>query len=459
MTLDENHPPAPDVAPKERPIGIRERFFKNTETVLLLILAMFGLALAWGNSANDVGVDFYQFWVVGQSVNHPGINNVYSDDARQLLGAEFFEKAQSVGNPRQTTAAKYRQKLETYSSPFLYVLFGLFSTGNYETDFRNYRLLMLACLAAGIVILCRLLNHSPGSTLGAIAIFSAWFEPFASDLRVGNVNSLQLAALAVYLWAVMRMQWCYRDVLGGALIGLMVAFKPNLVFVAGMLAVYWIVSRQIRRLWFHSIGAVVGVAVAISFAAASFRSLHCWTDWLSALHSLPGAIITVDLGNFSPAQILNESFGINIEIPLAIIFGGLAVAVMWIRQRNVSRERGAMPAPDEFPEMFAVSIGCLLVVLMARLAWLHYYVLTIPAFLFLLRPAGVSSSAAGFIARRFLTVLALLAFATGPILCIGIPLTARGQGVLAVCAALLLFFALAIFSRCGKTPATGTTDG
>jgi hypothetical protein len=93
MTLDENHPPAPEAAPKEKPTGIRECFFKNTETVLLLILAMFGLALAWGNSANEVGVDYYQFWVVGQSVNHPGINNVYSDDARQLLGAEFFEKA------------------------------------------------------------------------------------------------------------------------------------------------------------------------------------------------------------------------------------------------------------------------------------------------------------------------------------------------------------------------------
>jgi len=356
-------------------------------------------------------------------------------------------------------AAKYRQKLETYSSPFLYVLFGLFSTGNYETDFRNYRLLLLACLAAGIVILCRLLNHSPGSTLGAIAIFSAWFEPFASDLRVGNVNGLQFAALAAYLWVVTRMRWRYRDVLGGALIGLMVAFKPNLVFVAGMLVVCWVLNRQTRRLLFHAAGAAVGGVVVLLITAPGFRSLHCWTDRLSALYSLPDAIITVDLGNFSPAQILNESFGINTGIPLAIIFGGLAVAVMWIRQRNVSRERGAMPAPDEFPEMFAVSIGCLLVVLMARLAWLHYYVLTIPALLFLLRPDGVSSSDGGFVARRFLPVLALLAFATGPILCIGIPLTTRGQGVLAVCAALLLFFALAIFPRRGNTPATGTTDG
>jgi hypothetical protein len=444
----QEHPPADGVAFKKVLFGNFKGIFGSTEAILFLLLAMFGLSLTWWNSGTDdvIGADFYQFWVVGQSLHNPDINNVYSQDARERLGADFLQKATLVANPRQVGAAKYRQTLETYSSPFLYAFFGPFSTGNYEVDFRNYRLLMLVCLCAGIGIFCRLLNHSWGLTFGAIAIFSHWFEPFSSDLRVGNVNSLQFAALAVYLWVITRIRWRYREILGGMLLGLVVTFKPNLVFVVGMLLVCWGVNRAIRRLLYHAVGGVLGVVVAVGVTAFSFGSMHCWIDWLSALHSLPDKIITVDLGNFSPARILSEEIGINLEIPLAILFGGLALALIWLRRPSAASLRNEItPGSNEFSEIFVVALGCLLVLLIPRLAWLHYYVFTIPAFLVLLRPADDVSG--GFVVRQFLVILGILSFATTPMLCIGIPLTPRTQGLLMVCATLLLFLGLALFSR------------
>jgi hypothetical protein len=239
--------------------------------------------------------------------------------------------------------------------------------------------------------------------------------------------------------------------LGGALLGLAVVFKPNLVPVAALLAVYWAVTGQSRRLWLQMAGAAGGAIAAILFASADFRNFHCWTDWISGLRLMPDQIITVALGNFSPAQFLTELYGLNAVIPVAIIFAVVAVALLWSRQRNKLRNAATGSSVEESPGLFAVSIGCPLVVLMPRLAWLHYYVLIIPAILFLLRPSGVASSDAAYVLRQCLGVFALVVFAAVPL---GITQSPGQQGALAVCAAVLLLFGHAIrsFTKASVSP-------
>jgi hypothetical protein len=420
--------------------------FKNPETILLLLLAVFGLTLVWRAAAPGTGIDFYQFWVVGQALHRSAVTDVYSDDERSRLGAEFLEKAKLTANPRQIAVAEFRRKLQTYSSPFLYSIFGLFSTGDYETDLRNYRMLLLAGLVFGIAVLCRLLNHSWNVTLGAVAIFSAWFDPFGSDLRMGNVNSLPLALFAAYLWVVTRLRWRRRDILGGVLIGLAVAFKPNLILVAAVLAVDWFLNGQFRRIGFHAAGAALGGIVAILIAMFSFGTLRCWARWLAALQSLPDEVIPVKNGNYAPARILGEGLGLNLGIPLAVIFGGLVVAGLWMKRQGAFRRNEAAPGADAFPQVLLVAIGCLLVVLLPRLAWLHYYVLAIPAFLVLLCPGRNLPFEADPLLRQFLAVLAFLGLATDPFFNLGLLLPIHLQGAMAVCATLILY-ALTVFPR------------
>jgi len=408
--------------------------FKNPELILFLMLAMFGLSAAWGAAATAGGVDFYQFWVVGQVLHRSVVTDVYSDNARSRLGAEFFEQAMRTANPHQRVAAEYRQNLKTYSSPFFYSVFELFSTGNYETDLRNYRVLMLACLVFSVAVLCRLLHHSLSTTLGAVAVFSAWFEPFSSDMRVGNVNSIQLAMLAAYLWVAARMRWRHRDIWGGALLGLAVAFKPNLVIVAAVLVVDWLLNGQFRRVWFHATGAAVGRGIAFLVATACFGTPRCWINWLAATQSLLDEIMPVDYGNFAPARILGEAVGADITVPLAVIFGSLAVAGLWLKRPGASSGNGTAPASDTCLLVPVVSLACLLVALMPRLVWLHYYMLTIPSLLVLLCPMRTNS-----LLRPFLAIPAFLCLALSPIINIGISLTPHLQGALMVFATFILF--------------------
>ena len=438
----------PSSAP-DAPSGKRSGFvFECLKGGVLSLLAVAGLVIAWTNASQSAGKDFYQFWVLGQSINRPGIN-IYSDKTWDQLGKEFLERAKESANPRLLTVAQYRQTLQAYSSPFLYSLFGLFSTGNYDVDLRNYRLLMLGSFIFATVVLCRLLNYSWVVVPGLIAILSIWFDPLTSDLFVGNVNCLQLAALAAYLWTVTRMPWRLRDFAGGALLSAAVAFKPNLMFVAGLLALHWLLSGRIRCLLWHAAGAVAGGVGVVLFSAMSFHSVRCWGEWVSALHSLPDNVILASYGNSSPLQIICESFHWDVAVPLAVILIGLSIVIL--RNRRPIPLRNDKGAAVELSDEFAVSLGCLLVIIAAPLAWFHYHVLTIPAFLFVLQSTGIPASSARLVLSRSLAVIAFACLT--PLSSLAAPWFANSQVVLAACAALLLFSSLAIFPATSKPAA------
>jgi len=432
-----NPNPATSQKKAETILWIRSHWLKF---FLLSLLAVISLAVAWKNAANNEGKDFYQFWVVGQCLDRPDIH-IYSPDARNHVGAEFLLKAQQSGNTNLIAVANYRGWLQTYSTPFLYASFRFFSTGNYDTDLRNYRLLMLAALAVGIFIFFRLLKQPWTLAVLTFAVLLVWFDPLASDLYVGNVNSLQFGALAIYLWIVTRMRWQFRDVVGGAILGLTLVFKPNLIFVAIALAACWIVRGNFRRLWFQAVGGIVGGVLAIFFSAVSFHNFRCWREWFSSLHTLSADnIIAVSNGNFSPVQIVYERFHLNIALPLAIVLTALVVWSLWKRRKD--SQLSANEPADMPPEIFAVAIGCLLTAVASRLTWFHYYTLTIPAFIFLLPAATVRKPSPGFILKQIPFVLALAALT--PIPALAVALDTNGQAVLAASAGLLLFFA-AIF--------------
>src|SRR6266498_718645 len=128
MKLHEASVPSPE---KENP-----KQFKSPTIALFFVLVLFGIFRTWSTAAPNFGIDFYQFWVVGQALNRPGVTNWYSEQGHRGLGAEFLELARQAGDPLQLAVARFRQELQIYSSPFLYATFRMFSTGNYATDLR-----------------------------------------------------------------------------------------------------------------------------------------------------------------------------------------------------------------------------------------------------------------------------------------------------------------------------------
>jgi hypothetical protein len=122
---------------------------------------------------------------------------------------------------------------------------------------------------------------------------------------------------------------------------------------------------------------------------------------------------------------------------------------MWRGRSETPARRLPSSGPDllaatagsgPLPDVRAAAVGCLLVLLTPRLAWLHYFVLTIPILLIALRPLDETSPpGGGVVARRILPGLALLVLAIDPFVNVGIPLSASAQGVVVVLATVLLF--------------------
>ena len=83
-----------------------------------------------------------------------------------------------------------------------------------------------------------------------------------------------------------------------------------------------------------------------------------------------------------------------------------AISLVWIAGRA---RPGA--APREGEEVTLVALGCLVMLLSSPLAWLHYYVLAVPAALVALRP----TDGRGWLQSRLLPAAAILGLAVDPI--------------------------------------------
>jgi len=357
--------------------------------VLLAALVLAGaLAHAWDFARRFDAFDFYQFWIVGQAAAQPGTGDVWSPPERERLGHEGQQAAlRELGPSREPTrhasAASRRAVLETYSTPWLYALFGVAASGDYERDLDRFQLASLAALAAGVWWMARAAGLTRTSTALLITFAAAWFAPALSDVRVGNVNRLQLGLLGLSIaLASGERGGAARDLAAGTVLGLGAVFKPNLAFPLLTLGLGWIALGRWRVLALRGAGVALGALVAFGLSSAWFGSARAWVQWGASLGELMGEYEhTLEAGNFSLARVL-ENFGLAADArwlaTLGLIAFGVALA---LRRRAVARSAAT---PDE--DLLLLALGGALSVLVARLAWLHYFVLALPLAIVALRP-------------------------------------------------------------------------
>ena len=166
-----------------------------------------------------------------------------------------------------------------------------------------------------------------------------------------------------------------------------------------------------RRLIGALTGGLIGGLMAILFSAIWFP-LHSWIDWIDAVRSLPDAIIQTEQGNFS----LTYYAGANHFPEWLLTFSGPAMvvgvfAVALIQRRCIKGSAGVESTHSESrPEDRSgtnaglrynseiatwLAIGCQIHLLTSNLVWYHYFVLSLPATLIVLRQAAVSSNRLG----------------------------------------------------------------
>lgn len=343
-------------------------------------------------SAAGPGGDYYQFWLVGRAASTLGLRNVYATESRKELTSFGQSLARSeAGAKRLAQSAQLRRRMiQTFSTPFLYAVIGSLGTNDYERDFDAYLDLCLAALLLSILAVGFLLGYSLLECTLFATLVLVCSAPLGSELWWGNVNSLQLGGVALYLlsrrWPDVRA----ADAGGGFVLGLLVAFKPTLAALPLLLGIAWCLDRRWSALRWHGGGAAFGLLFAFAVGGRFLGSWAAWQDWLAVLPTIDR--FTPALGNYSLARMLSEAWGGVAGVQLVsalVLFATVAVAARLLWATRLRAPEDALPRSRRSERDLGVAIlGSGVSVVSLNLVWEHYYLLLIPLTLYAFRTRG-----------------------------------------------------------------------
>lgn len=326
-----------------------------------------------------VAIDFYQFWAVaGAAEALPG-EKVYALETGERLARILYERAAETGSAAQRDAANFRaQRVDVVSTPFFYACFRAVRTGDYDTDLRRYRLGSLAAFVLATLLIGRLIGCAPATILAALAFFLWAFPPLRFDLAEGNVNSVQLAMLAILIWLRREPDRFWRTVAAGCVLALAVLFKPNLAMIAVLLVAGWALLGRGRDVLRAALGAVLGVAIAAATSAWMLGATASWGSWAQALRHLERDFaVGVTQGNLGGARLAGDALGWDPTALLLIVLSGIVAAGLWRLRRALGGAPAALPLMRDVDALL-VGLGPAVAILGTAIAWPHYTILCVP---------------------------------------------------------------------------------
>jgi hypothetical protein len=264
-------------------------FLSDPVFYLAIALLCISLSNAWWSGEKSIGIDYYNYWVAGQALGKENIINLYSEKNKMMLRDKFLSLAElsSVGGvKRQLYAAKSPHELELTSTPLMYSLFAGITIGDYEWDYRNFRILCLIVILISLITLCRMFEIPLATTMLMICLLTWLSEPYISDVRVGNVNQLLVGFLTLFLWLKQRTKWRLSDLFCGFVLGFALMFKPTISIIIVLLTALWLIDKQYRTVLLQAVGLCISVFVALLISRYYFESFQCWIEWLEKLKSI-----------------------------------------------------------------------------------------------------------------------------------------------------------------------------
>ena len=448
------------------------RRFSDPAAVVLGALCLVALLGAWNYARSLPGIDYYVAWAAVDATRKNTEHDIYTREGRFRLGREYRREA-LVGDPesRQAAAAEHVSYLHTSATPFLYTVIGLFSTGDYDRDLGLWHGLSLAAFTLALLLISRMFGFSAAASLALLLPCLVWLTALHSDLRVGNVNSFQFGLLALLFWLQSRdadtrfspLAGRLASASAGAVVALMVLFKPNLAPVALILLGAWLVRRQFLKLLIGATGMAVGALAALTWSSLFFGDPGVWLDWFRSLATLMEMDVGAGIGNFNFANAIGLRLDRGGQIGLALFLCALALLALWWGRRKRAPTHAA-PGVDgvdgereliEYGQLLA--LACLIQLLVSPLVWLHYFVLTVPGLIVAFRPwsGALPRGFGSVLLHRVLPALALLLLLQGPLaetLAADPALAANRASVIAV----VILFGLGLWQLCfqdGRLPA------
>lgn len=416
-----------------------------TTTLLAFAMAALCILSSWRYSAGYPGEDFYLIWAIAER-SEVNDGRVYAVETMARIGREHAELAADPSAPDELRVLTKRYPTPmARMSPFSYALYATLFGADYRPAVHAFRILTLVATVFAILAFARTLGYSWAGSFLSIAIFTEFFEPFRSVMRTCNVSQLQLAGLASLFWLQGRRHDLARRYGAGLLLGLMLAFKPNIAGVAFLLFVLRLRRRDYRTVVGESIGLGIGIGVAALFTLWLYGGLTCWIDWFQTLFALLDTAPPTEHGNHAMSLLLDQKLGIHSSW---LLLGLAALTAIYVLGRTHDGEKLERRRVDG---LHAILFGSCLSLIAARLVWLHYFNLAVPLALLCLAPPYV---------RRIhwpaLTCVILLALY--PLLLV-VDLSTETL-VLLQNLALLSLFAIGLLRTCGKSrPVLGRDAG
>lgn len=366
-------------------LGKKMRTIRTPE-ILASLLLIHSALFAWQYATQTPMVDFFIFWCVPHTLSIKPVANIYTEESRRAMGSEMAAEAQAPSTPETQKQATYANmqdplhdgRVDAHASPFLYTLVGLLSTGDYDADQKRFAIVSGLCLALSVAMLCHLLRFSAVSTILLLAFLAADFSPVVTDMGVGNINEIQLLAIALFILFAARS----AHLSAGIAIGMATMIKPTTAIVLVLAAIVAVADRDYRRLLRLLAGACAAAAVAIAVSALYFANPKMWIQFIASLSDTLGeGSYPLEKGNYGLAKLLFGGTGSGPAIILIVLLS----AFLWLM---FSTRRKAPALETAVPNAFAAAgVGCALMLLSSPLAWVHYYVLLIPLSLYVIQPA------------------------------------------------------------------------
>ena len=343
--------------------------------------------------------DFYGFWGVGAARSAAGIDTTPYGDATPYNKALDAIVALS-GSQKLQGARQARPALDPTGTPFFYALFAGFPR-DYGAAQAFFLALLYFGIFAGVLALARLRGFSIATSAVIAALVGLTFAPFGVDVRVGNVNSIQLGLIALILMVavsdVRAAKWAMIA------LGAFIAFKPNVLLLAAALFGWYFVVATRRDFLQAVVGALVLAAASWAIGVAYFDDVNAWRDWLRYARRLAGVdpSIAYESGNQSLAMWLAQRAGTQAPGAFGLAFGVMLATAVFVLAAGPAggRHMARVTLRRAFSDpLFAASAGILLTFVMSPLLWIHYLVLLLVPMLWLVRGHGLVGTVGALVA-------------------------------------------------------------
>lgn len=385
--------------------GLTEKTEAPSQAVaplIVVILVYLVIAQSVSLFPRLITVDFYQYWGVSAALrlNRENLGTPYKD--YRQYAATLAEYGALPGDPKLASVSRISTSPGFTATPFMYMLFGALPL-DFTLALAVYHILQVVLFLAAVIALGAVYRYPLFLAVCLALLLVIASGSLSSDMRVGNVGTLQFASLAFLLVVAHGLRESPRPLALGAILlsglTLLSLAKPNIALVAAAMALHLWVTRGIRFVAVAAVPAVVAGATAVIAASVYFRSWTAWYEWYRfvfganpyALSKAPGP------GNYSTSKILSSWFHADVWKIAAVVTGLLAMSlvvtlVAAARAQSpglASRVRTALARTLGDPHV-AMAIGVTMTIALPPLFWYHYYVIAVLPGMWLLAASAAS---------------------------------------------------------------------